>query len=267
MRMPADRDLAKPAGARSWRRFLPLGLVLVLTAGVLASGAYRYLSLETLVRHRAAIDDFVSHNQALALLAYVAAYVVAVALSVPGALFLTLIGGILFGAVLGGGATVIGATLGATAVFVVARSAFGEQMLRRVGPRAEKLAAGFRADAFNYLLFLRLVPLFPFWLVNLAPALFGVPLSTYVLATLLGIIPGTLAFSFVGAGLDSVLAAQAKAYMACLEAGQAACRLDFDPKAVLTPKLLGALVALGIVSLIPVVAKRWRSRRAPQDPL
>jgi uncharacterized membrane protein YdjX (TVP38/TMEM64 family) len=262
MRMPADRDPAPPAGTRSWRRFLPLGVILVLTAGVLASGAYRYLSLETLVRHRAAIDGFVSQNQVLALLAYGAVYVVAVALSVPGALFLTLIGGILFGAVLGGIATVIGATVGATAVFLVARSAFGEQMLRRVGPRAEKLAEGFRADAFNYLLFLRLVPLFPFWLVNLAPALFGVPLCTYVLATLLGIIPGTFAFSFVGAGLDSVLAAQGKAYMACLDAGQAACRLDFDPKAVLTPKLLGALIALGVVSLIPVVLKRWRARRS-----
>jgi uncharacterized membrane protein YdjX (TVP38/TMEM64 family) len=260
--MSADRDPATSAGTPSWRRFLPLGVVLILTAGVLASGLYRYLSLETLVRHRAAIDGFVSQNRASALLVYMAVYVVAVALSVPGALFLTLIGGILFGALLGGAATVIGATLGATAVFLVARSAFGEQMLRRVGPRAEKLAEGFRADAFNYLLFLRLVPLFPFWLVNLAPALFGVPLRTFVLATLLGIIPGTLAFSFVGAGLDSVLAAQEKAYMACLEAGQAVCRLDFDPKAVLTPKLLGALVALGVVSLIPVVAKRWRSRRA-----
>lgn len=122
--MPADRDPATPAGLRSsWRRFLPFGLVLILTAGVLASGLYRYLSLETLVRHRAAIDDFVSQKQALALLVYVAAYVVAVALSVPGALFLTLIGGILFGAVLGGVVTVIGATLGATAVFLVARSA------------------------------------------------------------------------------------------------------------------------------------------------
>jgi len=259
--MPADRDPAMPAGAPSWRRFLPFGVVLVLTAGVLASGAYRYLSLETLVRHRAAIDDFVSQNQVLALMAYAAVYVVAVALSVPGALFLTLIGGILFGAVLGGMATVVGATLGATAVFLVARSAFGGRMLRRVGPRAEKLGEGFRANAFNSLLFPRLVPLFPFWLVNLAPALFGVPLCTFVLATLLGIIPGTFAFSFVGAGLDSVLAAQEKAYMACLEAGQAGCRLDFDPKAVLTPKLLGALVALGVVSLIPVVAKRWRTRR------
>lgn len=259
--MSADRDPTPSAGLRSWRRFLPLGVVLVLTAGVLASGAYRYLSLETLVRHRAAIDGFVSQNQALALPAYVAVYVAAVALSVPGALFLTLTGGILFGAVLGGIATVIGATLGATAVFLVARSAFGEQMLRRVGPRAEKLAEGFRADAFNYLLFLRLVPLFPFWLVNLAPALFGVPLYTFVLATLLGIVPGTFAFSFVGAGLDSILAAQEKAYTACLAAGQAACRLDFDPKAVLTPKLLGALAALGVVSLIPVIAKRWRARR------
>jgi uncharacterized membrane protein YdjX (TVP38/TMEM64 family) len=132
--------------------------------------------------------------------------------------------------------------------------------LRRAGRLAEKVAQGFRADAFNYLLFLRLVPIFPFWLVNLVPALCGVPLATFVAATALGVIPVTFAFAFVGAGLDSVIAAQQAAYQSCLVAGRPDCRLEFHMKAALTPELLGAFVALGVLALIPVVVKRLRAR-------
>jgi len=104
------------------------------------------------------------------------------------------------------------------------------------------------------------VPIFPFWLVNLVPALCGVPLATFVAATALGIIPVTFAFAFVGAGLDSVIAAQQAAYQSCLAAARPDCRLEFHMKAALTPELLGALVALGVLALIPVVVKRLRAR-------
>src|SRR5262249_35752035 len=110
------------------------------------------------------------------------------------------------------------------------------------------------------LLFLRLVPIFPFWLVNLVPALCGVPLATFVAATALGIIPVTFAFAFVGAGLDSVIAAQQAAYQSCLAAGGPDCRLEFHMKAALTPELLGAFVALGVLALIPVGVERLRAR-------
>jgi uncharacterized membrane protein YdjX (TVP38/TMEM64 family) len=120
---------------------------------------------------------------------------------------------------------------------------------------------GFRDDAFNYLLFLRLVPLFPFWLVNLAPALFNVKLVTFVAATLLGIIPGTFAFAFLGSGLDSIIAAQQAAYQACLAAGRGDCEMRFEAGALLTPELIIAFVALGVVALIPVAVKRVRARR------
>src|SRR6266436_524074 len=125
---------------------------------------------------------------------------------------------------------------------LIAMSAIGEYFVRRAGRLAEKVAQGFRADAFNYLLFLRLVPIFPFWLVNLVPALCGVPLATFVAATALGVIPVTFAFAFVGAGLDSVIAAQQAAYQSCLAAARPDCRLEFHMKAALTPELLGALV-------------------------
>jgi uncharacterized membrane protein YdjX (TVP38/TMEM64 family) len=258
-------DTSDPKRRPRWRRFLPLVVIVVLMVLIFATGLHRQLSLETLVRHRAALDSFVSEHLLSALMAYAAIYIATVALSLPGAVFLTIAGGVLFGAILGGSVTVIGATIGATIIFLIAKSAFGEHLVRRAGPLAAKLADGFRADAFNYLLFLRLVPLFPFWLVNLAPALFGVRLATFVIATALGIIPGTFAFAFVGAGLDSVIAAQGKSYMECEKSGRADCRIDFDIGSALTPELLAAFVALGVVALIPVVVKRLRARRA-SDP-
>ena len=108
-------------------------------------------------------------------------------------------------------------------IFLIARSALGEWLTRRAGPFAAKLAEGFRADAFSYLLFLRLVP-FPFWLVNLAPALFGVRLSTFIAASAIGIIPATVTFAVFGAGLDSIIAAQEPQYNACLAAGRGDCK-------------------------------------------
>src|SRR5262249_65952 len=107
------------------------------------------------------------------------------------------------------------------------------------------------------------VAMFAFWLVSLVPALCGVPLATFVAATALGIIPVTFAFAFVGAGLDSVIAAQQAAYQSCLAAGRPDCRLEFHMKAALTPELLGASVALGVLALIPVVAKALAPRPAP----
>jgi uncharacterized membrane protein YdjX (TVP38/TMEM64 family) len=202
----------------------------------------------------------VAGHRLLAVLAYIALYTVAVALSLPGATFLTVSGGFLFGLALGAGAAVIGATAGATVIFLVARTALGEPLLKRAGPRALKLAENFREDAFSYLLFLRLVPAFPFFLVNLVPAFAGVGLATFVAATAIGIIPGAVAFAFAGTGLDSVIAAQKHAYDACLAAGHAGCHLTFDAAAILTPELLGALVALALLALVPVVVKRLRGR-------
>ena len=247
---------------RPWlRRLAPLALVVLVMAVVFAMGWHRYLSLETLVRHRAAIDGFVAARYGLAITTFVAIYVAAVALSIPGAAILTITGGVLFGWLIAGFAAIVGATAGATIVFLIARGACGETILRRAGPLAEKLAQGFRADAFHYLLFLRLVPVFPFWLVNLAPAVVGVRVGTFVLATALGIIPGTFAFALVGEGLDSVIAAQQVAYRNCVAGAGPDCRLDFSMTALVTPQVLAALAALGVVALIPVVLRKWRARR------
>ncbi len=242
------------------RRLVPL-IVVVLLAGVayfmVGRGGF---SLEALVRHRTAIGVFVSEHRVLAVLAYIALYIVAVALSLPGAIFLTVAGGFLFGLAVGASAAVIGATIGATLIFLVARTALGEPLLRRAGPRAAQLAQGFRADAFSYLLFLRLVPAFPFFLVNLVPAFAGVRLAPFVAATALGVIPGALVYAFAGTGLDSVIAAQQTANGDCLSAGRGDCHMIFDARDILTPQLIGALVALGLLALVPVVVKRLRAR-------
>ncbi|MGB8822945.1 MAG: TVP38/TMEM64 family protein [Pseudolabrys sp.] len=241
------------------RRILPLVATVVLAgAAYIASGGG--VSLESLVRHRAAIDDFVASHRMLAIFVYVGIYITVVAVSLPGAALLTLTGGFLFGIAVGASAAVISATVGATLIFLVARTALGEPLLRRAGPRATQLARGFREDAFSYLLFLRLVPAFPFFLVNLVPAFAGVRLGPFVAATAIGIIPGAIVFALAGAGLDSIIAAQKNSYDQCIAAKGADCRLVFEPADVLTPQLIAALVALGLLALMPVAVKFWRTR-------
>lgn len=249
---------------------LPRRLLLLAAVSALAILAYFTLgtgeiSLEALVRHRVEIDSFVTAHWGLALLSYLALYIVTVALSVPGATFLTVAGGFLFGAMVGGLVAVLGATIGATLIFLVARTALGEPLLKRAGPRVQQVARGFRDDAFSYLLFLRLVPVFPFFLINLVPALAGVRVYTFVVATLIGVIPASFVYALAGTGLDSVIMAQKDHFDGCVAAGRNDCHMVFDARDAVTPELVGALVALGVLALVPVVVKRLRARsRAAQ---
>jgi len=260
-----SRPASEPAGPRrpAWRRLVPLAIVAALVIAAYATGWHRELSLENLVHHRATLDGFIAAHKPVAVLAYIGLYITVAALSIPAGAWLTITGGFLFGALVGALSAIVGATLGATALFLIAQSAVGEHIARRAGPLVGRFASGFRADAFNYLLFLRLVPV-PFWLVNLVPALLGVRLSTFVTATAIGIVPATFIFAFFGAGLDSIITAQEAGYRVCLAAGGADCRIHFEPGSVLTPTLLAALVGLGLLALVPVLAKRlwWRQARA-----
>jgi uncharacterized membrane protein YdjX (TVP38/TMEM64 family) len=254
-------------GALPWlKRLWPLLLLIAAAAFALAMGWHRYLTLQELVERREALRAAIEGNLVLALLAFMAIYSATIALSLPGGAVLTLAGGFLFGWLVGGIAAILAATLGAIVVFLVARSALGEPLAARAGPWLSRLRQGFQEDAFNYLLFLRLVPIFPFWLVNLAPALLGVPLKTYALATVIGIIPGTFAFAIAGKGLDSVIAAQQAAHQSCLAKmgpdAEKLCPYVLEPGALLTPGLLAGLVALGVVALIPIAVKRFRRKAA-----
>jgi uncharacterized membrane protein YdjX (TVP38/TMEM64 family) len=266
MTVPADRDPTLPSTASGFRlaRFLPFAVIVLVSLGVIVTVRYGHLYPLALLERRVAVEVLVGQHYVAALAAFVCLYAVAVALSLPGAVLLTICGGILFGGLVGGLAALVGATVGSAVIFMVAKSACGGWLMRRAGPRAEALAAGFCADAFNYLLFLRLVPVFPFWLVNLVPALCGVRLATFMAATALGIIPGTFAFAFFGAGLDSALTAQVAGYRDCIAAGGTACRLAIDRSAAATPQLIAGLVALGVLALVPVVVRRFRAARCRQ---
>lgn len=227
------------------KRVLPLA---VLAAGLVAFFVLDldvYFSLEALKQNREFLQMFVAENGFLAILAFAGLYAVVVAFSLPGGAIMTLAGGFLFGTVVGGMTVVVGATIGATALFLIARTALGDVLRARAGPFLTKMEDGFRKNAMSYLLVLRLVPLFPFWLVNLVPAFLGVSTGTYVIGTFLGIIPGTFVFASVGNGLGALL-----------DAGQ-----DPDLGIIFQPNVLGPLVALALLSLVPVVYKKYQARK------
>jgi len=259
-------DSASETGAATWiKRLWPLIALVGAMAFVFAMGWHRYLTITALAENREALRGFIDTHSLLSLAAFVLLYAVATALSLPGGAVLTIAGGFLFGWLLGGAASIVGATIGAIIVFLIARTALGDLLAARAGPWLSRFRQGFQQDAFSYLLFLRLVPIFPFWLVNLAPGLLGVSFATYVATTFLGIIPGTFAFALAGNGLDSIIEAQRTQYLSCLaktgSGGQESCSYTLDPGAMLTPELVAGLVALGLVALIPVAVK-W-IRRAP----
>lgn len=253
------QDSPEPAQKKSAiKRFLPLIILVAIMVFVFAMGWHKYLTFEQLARNYDVLKDTVANNWVLTLGGFMVLYAVIVALSLPGGALLTMAAGLLFGWIAGGIAVVFAATVGATIIFMIAKSSLGEALAAKAGPRLEKLRAGFAEDAFNYLLFLRLVPAFPFWLVNLAPALLGVQLKTFVIATFAGIIPGTFAFAFLGNGLDSIIEAQQQANQGCTGDD---CKFEFSIGALVTPEILIALAALGIVALIPVVLKRLRTKK------
>lgn len=246
---------------RRWGPIAVLGALMVLAFSM---GWHQHLSFKTIGLNYEALKAFIAENLVVAVLAYVALYIAVVALSLPGGLVMTLSGGLLFGWSTAAIATVIGATIGATIVFLIAKTSFGESLAAKAGPWVGKLRQGFQENALSYLLFLRLVPAFPFFAVNLAPALLGVPLRTYVIGTFLGIIPGTTAFSVLGAGLGSAVESQNAIYNACVAQhgsnAASACSYTIDTKSLVTPELLAAFVLLGVVALIPVALKKWSQR-------
>jgi uncharacterized membrane protein YdjX (TVP38/TMEM64 family) len=231
---------------RAAARFIPL---IVLVAGLVAFfalGLDRYVKFATLCHHRDALVAWVADNPLLAPVVYILAYAAMVAFSLPGGVLATILGGFLFGTVAGTGYVVVGATAGATLLFLAARTALGAALRARAGPALKRMEAGFHKNALSYLLVLRLVPIFPFWLVNLVPAFLNVPLRVYVLGTFLGIIPGTAVFASIGTGLGALLAD---------------CRKP-DFGVVFQPMILLPLVGLAVLALLPVLFRRWRARRS-----
>ena len=250
--MPAPRRLTA-------LRLLPFALVVAALATAYWQGWLSALNLETLVELHSRFQHLIEQNPATALLTYALVYVAVGALCVPGGALLTAAGGFVFGTIPATIATVIGATIGATLIFLIARTALADWLATHKAGWFQKLRAGFERDAFHYLLFLRLVPAFPFWFVNIAAAALGLRLRTFVLGTLIGIVPASLAFTSAGAGLGSIITASKQAYAQCLAAGGGAtCKLTIPHHALFTKELAISLLLLGAISLLPIAIKRWR---------
>ncbi len=236
-------------GLQKWRRWvLPAALVAGLIA-FFALGLGRYLTFQSLEENRSWLLAAVARHYGVMVIAFVALYALATALSLPGATMFTLTGGFLFGLVPGTAYAVTGATIGAAILFVVAKSSFGERLRARASGFVQRLAEGFQRDALSYLLFLRLVPLFPFWLVNLVPAFLGVSLRIFVVGTFFGIIPGAFVYASIGNGLGVIL-----------DQGR-----QPDLGIVLRPQILLPILALAVLALVPVVHKRVSRRGKPKD--
>lgn len=229
----------------SIKRLAPLAIIAAGIASFFVIGLDEYVTFEALRQNREVLTGFVDQNLLAALLLFIIIYAAATALSLPGGLVLTITGGFLFGEWLGTGAVVIAATIGATLIFLIAKTALGEPLRQKAGPWLKKMEADFRQNALNYLLVLRLVPLFPFFVVNLVPAFLGVKLSTFVIATFFGIIPGTFVFALAGSGIGSVF-----------DSGE-----EFTAAGILTPQVIAALVGLAVLAIIPVAYKKWQARK------
>ena len=228
-----------PPAGRYWGKLLIVAAFVGAIAAFFAFGGQNYLTLETIKANRDALLSFADRHFVAALVIAFFIYAGATALSLPGGLVLSLAVGFIFGRWVGTVLVVLAATVGATLVFLAARYLFADAARKRLGKLGERINAGFTENAFSYLLFLRLVPAFPFFLVNLAPAFTAIPVRTYVLATLIGIIPGTFVYVNLGQTLGRIESLQG----------------------LVSRETLLAFGLLGLFALLPVAWKKLKARR------
>ena len=223
----------------------PIGKIIILVILGLGLGAFfyfdlgRYVSLEALKANRDDLLAYTNANFAVAVVLYVTIYILQTAFSLPGGAIMTLAGGFLFGSVLGTIFVNVGATTGATLAFLAARYILRDWVERKFGKRIEPVQAGFAQNAFSYLLTLRLIPAFPFFLVNLVSGLTRIPLGTYVIATSIGIIPGSFFYAFAGKQLGSINSLAE----------------------IASPHVLLALTFLGLLALVPILHRKFVARK------
>jgi uncharacterized membrane protein YdjX (TVP38/TMEM64 family) len=236
-----DAAMITPVANQSESGSSNLGKISIAVGIALAIGAFfyfdlgRFLSLAALKENRDGLLAFTEANFAAAIGMFIVAYVIVTGLSLPGAVILTLAGGFLFGAV---GATLcvnIGATTGATLAFLTARYVLRDTVEQKFGKWLGPLQEGFAQNAFSYLLTLRLIPLFPFFVVNLVSGLTRVSVGTYVAATAIGIVPGSFICAYAGRQLGTINSL----------------------KEIASPNVIGAFVLLGLLALVPVIYKRF----------
>lgn len=222
-------------------RWVPLAILLIGLFLVMYFRLYTYLSFESLQQHQKILSTWTQQHFWLASIIFILVYIIAVAISVPGAVFLTLAGGFLFGVLFGTVYVVISATLGAILVFLAMKTALRQWVEKYAGRFIKQMEQGFQKDAWSYLMVLRLVPIFPFWVVNIVPALLGVRLRTFAVTTFFGIVPGSLVYVWVGSGLNYIFQRQEKPNL----------------HIIFAPQILLPLLALALLSLVPLIYKRY----------
>jgi len=233
----------------SLKRIAPLAVLVAGLVVFFATGAHNYISFQAIQENREVLLATVESYGLLAAFGYILIYATATAFSLPAGALLTVVGGFLFG--LWGGTLIVavGATLGAVALFLAARTAFGDLLREKAGPWLQKMEAGFKEDALSYLLVLRLVPLFPFFVVNLVPAFFGVSLRLFTATTFFGILPGTFVYVSVGNGLGAIF-----------DRGETP-----DLSVIFNAEVLTPIIGLALLSLVPMIYKRVRKRAKVAD--
>jgi len=236
------------------KKFAPFIVVLAGLALAISQGWHNYLTPAALGENAVYLNDLVQNHFLLVLLAYIAIYALATAFMVPASI-LTVSGGFLFGLAIGAPATVTGATIGACALFMAAKTSIGDTLKAVAGPFLEKMEKGFNENSLSYMFTLRLIPVFPFAVVNIAPAILGAKFREYFITTALGIIPGTVAYTWIGAGLrGTLLDAAAKGETADVGALVGAAAANLIP----------AFFALAAVAMIPVIYNKF-IKKTPAD--
>lgn len=207
---------------------------------VVSSDLHHMLTFEYLKANHDILLSWVSQHQITGVITYLITYILVVLFSLPGATLMTLAGGFLFGAVWGGIFTVIGATTGAIAIFLIARTALGDLLQKQANQYIKKMQHGFLENELSYMFVLRLVPLFPFFAVNIAPAFLGVTLRAYTIATFFGIMPGTFIYTLAGSSLGDIFKRHE----------------SFEISAIFSTNIILALTGLALLSLLPVIYKK-----------
>jgi len=234
---------------RPLARFLPIVVIAGALALALTFRVHEHLAWDALYARAQSLDALVAANFLAAFVLFILIYAAVVTISLPGGGLLKIAGGFLLGTWIGGAAAWAGAMIGAIVVFLAARTAFGDVLRGRAGGWVERLRKGFAEGAFSYLLVLRLTPVAPFVVVNIVPALVGVSLRTYVLATAIGILPATFIYTSVGAGLKAALATGAAADQ------------DEALRAVLSsPAIYVPVLALAALAFVPMIVKALRRK-------
>lgn len=251
-----DQAIVPIGGGRRSRAGLWALAALPLVMGVLVFTAGRYITAEQVFGAYGAVRTLVQSYLPLAVLAYVLVYGSAVALSIPGSVFLTAVGGLLFGGLLGGASALVAATVGSTLLFVVARGVALNLVPCGLRGRFDRLVEAMGRDTGWYLLMVRFAPIIPFWLVNLAASVLAVRLRLFVATTFAGMAPATFAFAFAGAELDSIVAERHAAYRTCRDASAEACGFDLTFGRLATPGMLAALGCLALLAGMPILLRR-----------